>query len=239
MQAEVRYAVNLTAGTGVSGFRYRVNDAADFTVYSPDLTVALADKLEIEPILQQNYAFAQWNDGRMNAVYTVNSARREIELTASANAVEYAIAYELGGGALKEGETNPETYTVETETFTLNNPTREGYIFTGWTGSNGTTPELIVKIRQGTTGELGFSANWTAEEKPTPTLKVESSADLVVGMATEDVIVRIRTSARPTSNLSIWMESRLTRSSIRCGTARSSSRLIGRSSTRFLSANIH
>lgn len=190
-RAEVRYAVNLTAGTGVSGFRYRVNDAADFTVYSPDLTVALADKLEIEPILQQNYAFAQWNDGRMNAVYTVNSARREIELTASANAVEYAIAYELGGGALKEGETNPETYTVETETFTLNNPTREGYIFTGWTGSNGTTPELIVKIRQGTTGELGFSANWTAEEKPTPTLKVESSADLVVGMATEDVIVRI------------------------------------------------
>ena len=190
-RAEVRYAVNLTAGTGVSGFHYKVNDAADFTVYSPDLTVALADKLEIEPILQQNYAFAQWSDGRMNAVYTVDSARREIELTASANAVEYAIAYELGGGALKEGETNPETYTVETETFTLNNPTREGYIFTGWTGSNGTTPELTVKIEQGTTGELEFTANWTTEEKPTPTLKVESSASLVVGMATEDVIVRI------------------------------------------------
>lgn len=158
-QAEVRYAVNLTAGTGVSGFRYKVNNAVDFTVYSPDLTVALADKLEIEPILQQNYAFAQWSDGRMNAVYTVDSARRKIELTASANAVEYAIAYELGGGALKAGETNPETYTVEMETFTLNNPTREGYIFTGWTGSNGTTPELTVEIEQGTTGELEFTAN--------------------------------------------------------------------------------
>ena len=190
-RAEVRYTVNLTAGTGVSGFRYKVNDAADFTSYSPDLTVALADKLEIEPILRQNYAFAQWSDSRMNAVYTVDSARRKIELTASANAVEYAIAYELGGGALKAGETNPETYTVETETFTLNNPTREGYIFTGWTGSNGTTPELTVKIEQGTTGELEFTANWTTEEKPTPTLKVESSASLVVGMATEDVIVRI------------------------------------------------
>ena len=190
-RAEVRCAVNLTAGTGVSGFRYKVNDAADFTVYSPDLTVALADKLEIEPILQRNYAFAQWSDGRMNAVYTVDSARGEIELTASANAVEYAIAYEMGGGALKAGETNPETYTVETETFTLNNPTREGYIFTGWTGSNGTTPELTVEIEQGTTGELEFTANWTAKEKPTPTLKVESSASLVVGMATEDVIVRI------------------------------------------------
>lgn len=81
--------------------------------------------------------------------------------------------------------------TVETETFTLNNPTREGYIFTGWTGSNGTTPELTVEIEQGTTGELEFTANWTAKEKPTPTLKVESSASLVVGMATEDVIVRI------------------------------------------------
>lgn len=190
-RAEVRYAVNLTAGTGVSGFRYKVNDAADFTSYSPDLTVALADKLEIEPILQQNYAFAQWSDGRMNAVYTVDSARRKIELTASASAAEYAIAYELGGGALKAGEMNPETYTVEMETFTLNNPTREGYIFTGWTGSNGTTPELTVKIKQGTTGELEFTANWMTEEKPTPTLKVESSASLVVGMAAEGVIVRI------------------------------------------------
>ena len=81
--------------------------------------------------------------------------------------------------------------TVETETFTLNNPIREGYIFTGWTGSNGTTPGLTVKIEQGTTGELEFTANWTTKEKPTPTLKVESSANLVVGMATEDVIVRI------------------------------------------------
>ncbi len=46
------------------------------------------------------------------------------------------------------------------ETFTLNNPTREGFTFVGWTGSNGSTPQLTVTIQKGTTGDLEFVANW-------------------------------------------------------------------------------
>lgn len=81
--------------------------------------------------------------------------------TANWRLKEYDITYDLAGGALPEGVTNPASYNYETETFTLNNPTREGYYFIGWTGNNGNTPEKTVTITQGTSnGEKSYTANW-------------------------------------------------------------------------------
>ena len=55
---------------------------------------------------------------------------------------------------------NPTTYTIETTTFTLNRPTMNGYYFAGWTGSNGTNPELDVAIAKGTIGNKEYKAVW-------------------------------------------------------------------------------
>ena len=76
----------------------------------------------------------------------------------------YDISYDLAGGTLAEGETNPTSYNVETATFTLKNPTRAGYTFKGWTGSNGTTPSTAVNVTKGTTGDLTYEANWEINE---------------------------------------------------------------------------
>lgn len=51
---------------------------------------------------------------------------------------EYNIIYNLDGGTLN-GKTNPDTYNIETPTFTLNNPTKTGYIFAGWCESKDTS----------------------------------------------------------------------------------------------------
>lgn len=59
---------------------------------------------------------------------------------------------------------NPDSYTSVTETFTLNNPTKDGYIFLGWTGSNGDVPQTEVTIAKGTKGRLYFTANWQKVE---------------------------------------------------------------------------
>lgn len=68
--------------------------------------------------------------------------------------VTYTITYNLNGGSAD----NPTSYTVETPTFTLTNPTRTGYTFEGWTGDgNG----MSVTVTQGTTGALNFEAEWT------------------------------------------------------------------------------
>lgn len=69
----------------------------------------------------------------------------------------YSISYNLNGGSLSGQKTN---YTVA-DSFTLPQPTKTGYTFTGWTGSNGTTPQKTVTVNKGTRGNLSYTANWT------------------------------------------------------------------------------
>ena len=71
----------------------------------------------------------------------------------------YTITYDLNGS--NEAVANPTTYTYETATFTLTNPTWTGYVFTGWTGSNGTTPQTTVTVNTHSHGDLTYTANWT------------------------------------------------------------------------------
>lgn len=76
--------------------------------------------------------------------------------------IEYTISYDLADGIV--ATPNPETYTIETATFTLNNPTKAGSTFTGWTGSNGESPETSVTIAAGSTGNKSYTANWALDD---------------------------------------------------------------------------
>ncbi|WP_417401118.1 InlB B-repeat-containing protein [Hominenteromicrobium sp.] len=184
--------VTLTGGTGISGFEYRVNGGGLKTFdQQATILVLYGSTLEIKAIAAPGYRFTKWDDGETKNPRTLK-ANEAVTLEASADAVEYAIAYELGG-ALKAGETNPETYTVETTAFMLKNLIRTGYVFTGWTGSNGTTPQTTVTIipNKNKLEKLSYTANWMSAEKYTPTLKMEGGANFIVGMATEDAIARI------------------------------------------------
>ena len=46
----------------------------------------------------------------------------------------FTISYDLDGGTLSEA--NPTSYNYNTPTFTLNNPTKSGYRFVGWSSKN-------------------------------------------------------------------------------------------------------
>lgn len=81
-----------------------------------------------------------------------------LDLYAQWEMIEYEIVYDLDGGTL--AKENPTFYTVGTEDFTLNNPTKQGYVFTGWTGSNGDEPEKEVTIAKGSGGDRHYTANW-------------------------------------------------------------------------------
>ena len=71
---------------------------------------------------------------------------------------EYTITYDLAGGT---AEGNPDTYTIETRTFILKNPTKSGYTFTGWSGT-GLDGEnnMTVTIPTGSTGNRTYTAHW-------------------------------------------------------------------------------
>ena len=83
---------------------------------------------------------------------------------------KYTITYNLNGGT--EDERNIRTYAEVSLEYRLRNPERAGYIFTGWTGSNGSEPEKTVTIALGTTGNLTYTANWI-ERPATPTVSNE------------------------------------------------------------------
>ena len=79
-------------------------------------------------------------------------------LTAQWTVNQYTITYNLAGGTV---EGNPNTYTIETKAFTLKNPTKSGYTFTGWSGT-GLTGEnnMTVTIPTGSTGNRAYTAHW-------------------------------------------------------------------------------
>lgn len=64
-----------------------------------------------------------------------------------------------GSGVKITDPGNPTTYTIETPTFTLKNPSATNYSFEGWYGS-GTKGSKGVTIVQGSIGDLHFTADW-------------------------------------------------------------------------------
>lgn len=67
------------------------------------------------------------------------------------------ISYDLDGGV--NDSSNPSTYGRSNSTITLKNPSKVGYSFTGWTGSNGTSPVKDLNVNLSTCN-LNYKANW-------------------------------------------------------------------------------
>ena len=58
---------------------------------------------------------------------------------------------------------NPTSYTIETSPVVLNNPTKTGYTFSGWTTSGVTTPHTEVVVPNGvSTGLSAYTTSITA-----------------------------------------------------------------------------
>ena len=70
------------------------------------------------------------------------------------------ITYILNGGSMGG---NPFSYTIEDATFQINNPSRTGYIFDGWSGTGIDGLSKSVKIKQGSTYPREYTAHWTCD----------------------------------------------------------------------------
>ena len=99
------------------------------------------------------YTFTGWD----RAIPATMPAEN-LTITAQWTVNQYTIAYDLAGGT---AEGNPDTYTIETGAFTLKNPTKSGYTFTGWSGT-GLDGEnnMTVTIPTGSTGNRTYTAHW-------------------------------------------------------------------------------
>ena len=88
----------------------------------------------------------------------ITNISQNITVTAVYGPDSYPITYVLNGGTNAPG--NPNSYT-DNDPIILTDPTRDGYIFAGWTYRDQTVPQKNLTIPAGTvTGALEFTAHW-------------------------------------------------------------------------------
>ena len=103
---------------------------------------------------REGYTFTGWD-----TAIPATMPAHNMTITAQWTVNQYTIIYDLDGGT---AEGNPDTYTVETDAFTLKNPTRPGHTFTGWSGTGLTGEDnLTLTIPKGSTGNRSYTAHWS------------------------------------------------------------------------------
>lgn len=135
-----------------------------------DMTIATGNraKLRANTFSKTGYNFCGWAESAngsaiysSNAYYTMGT--ENTTLYAIWKPITYIITYQLNGGQCSVA--NKTTYNIESASFTLNNPTRKGYLFREWQGSNITGyNNQTVTIETGTYGDLTYTAYWTVIE---------------------------------------------------------------------------
>ena len=128
------------------------NDSANPKTYTIETST-----ITLNPPVKPGYEFVNWYlDG--NAVTSIaKGSTGNKTLRAVWRVITYSILYDLDGGSAN----NPIQYTIETSTFMLNNPVKNGYEFTSWTGTDLTEAVRTVAINKGSTGDRVYTAHYS------------------------------------------------------------------------------
>jgi len=105
-----------------------------------------------------------------------------LTLYARWSATSYTLSYDLAGGNVASD--NPTGYTIESSAITLNNPTKTGYTFAGWTGTGLVSATTTVTIAAGSTGNRSYTATWTPIVPSSVSLNKTSTTITVGGTET-------------------------------------------------------
>lgn len=116
-----------------------------------------ADFSGIQTPGRSGYRFVEWELEVYN--YQIGGTF-EMKLNAVWSEKEYTIEYDLNDG--KVATKNPVEYGIEDDSFTLINPTKTGYTFIGWTGTDLNGLTMSVTIEKGSVGNRSYEANWQA-----------------------------------------------------------------------------
>ena len=124
------------------------NGKADITI-----TQDYGTPITAPTLTREGYQFNGWDK-----TFPTTMPAENLTITAQWTVNQYTITYDLAGGT---AEGNLDTYTIETGAFTLKNPTKSGYTFTGWSGTGlDGEDNLTVTIQKGSTGNRSYTAHW-------------------------------------------------------------------------------
>ena len=181
------YAINYN----LNGGSVSTPNPSTYIIESTDITLANPTR--------DGYTFAGWTgtglDSATMSVTIEQGSTGDRSYTAIWTPTVYTITYNLNGGSAA----NPTSYTIESDDITLANPTRTGYTFAGWTGTDLDSATLSVTIEHGSTGDRSYTATWTINvytisydladgsvATPNPTSYTVESADITLTNPTRD-----------------------------------------------------
>lgn len=123
------------------------------------------DTFSIPQPIKKGYTFIGWTGSNGNTPQTSVTIKKgstgNKSYKANWQVNTYSITYNLDGGSISG---QPTSYTVESPTLNIPRPTKTGYTFLGWTGSNGNKNQLDVSITHGSIGNKAYTAHWTANK---------------------------------------------------------------------------
>ena len=120
--------------------------------------------------------------GKLQGVY-FTMPDEDVIVDGSWSIIDYSISYELNGGELPAGKSNPDSYTVETPTFTLCEPVKDRYVFEGWYTNDAFTGDAVTSIPVGSTGDMTLYAKWTPVTNNISVSYIDENGDQQTAMA--------------------------------------------------------
>jgi len=123
------------------------------------INVSFDSDVTLPTPIRAGYTFVGWyNDSKKYEGGTWKHIGN-ITLTAKWKVTEYSITYHLDGG--ENALSNPSVFTAN-DVVVLEEPSRTGYTFVGWTFEGQTEPTKNVKIPLGTKVNKEYTAHWQA-----------------------------------------------------------------------------
>ena len=138
----VNVKYNLNGGTSSNGDSFTYATSSDYsTLLAPQ---------------KEGYRFVEWKLSGYSYSKD-NSLKLVLDAVWSDG---YFITYQLDGGTVN----SPSEYHKDGAAVTIAMPTKKGYTFVGWTGTDLSQPTMNVTIPTGSYGDKEYIANWQANE---------------------------------------------------------------------------
>lgn len=127
------------------------------------ITSSLSKGNNLKTPYRAGYSFTQWAIRDYSVSYDLETVSAELTIVAGWSECTYSVSYDLNGGKLSNYGSNPTSYKYASDDLVIKNPTKEGYVFIGWSGTGIDGLEKELKIAKGSEGDRHYVANWAAE----------------------------------------------------------------------------
>ena len=199
------YTVTLTGDAGITGFQYKIDDAAEYTNYTVAFSINHGQKLVVNAVLADGYTFTQWAAGITANPYTINSVEGDITYNATSTLIPVITDWNITigthtNGTIYEGQVEATSFTIDKSQnakvyvdgnevifYTGDDPTTNhlhvlsaapgaGYAFVAWTGVQ-TASSITADLTVGAT----FGAAYTGILKANNETSTQLQQPILIG----------------------------------------------------------